>query len=335
MIGQMEERPGEGRHPYDALTPDLLLDAVESVGYRASGRLLALNSYENRVYQVELEAGGYLVAKFYRPGRWSDEAILEEHAFSLALAEAEIPVVAPLRREGESLFRHAGFRFALFPRVGGRWPDLEREEDLRWMGRYLGRIHAVAAGGAFRHRPHLSPQRLGRESVGWLLESGFIPTELREAWGTLAEALMEVVESRWAMVEPEGLRLLGDCHRGNILWSGEGPRFVDLDDAATGPAVQDLWMLLDGDRPAMQRQLGIILDEYTLFHDFDPRQLSLIEPLRTLRMIHYSAWLARRWDDPAFPRSFPWFGESRYWEEQILALREQQDRLLNEPPLIW
>ncbi len=326
--------PGDARnpHPYESLTPDRILAAVEAVLGPCTGRMLALNSYENRVYQVELENGDYCIAKFYRPGRWSDAAIAEEHAFALELAAHELPVVAPLADDrGRTLHHREGFRLGLFPRVGGRWPGLDTDEDLRQLGRALGRIHRVAAAGHFHHRPVLEPGWMGRESIGFLLTRGFIPADIEAAWRSVAEALVELIEARFCASAYRPRRLLGDCHRGNILWQ-EGPRFVDLDDALSGPPVQDLWMLLDGEREVMARQLHLLLEGYTAFHEFDPAQLGLIEALRGLRLIHYSAWLARRWEDPAFPRAFPWFNTQRYWEEQVLALREQTAAMA-EPPL--
>ena len=320
---------------YAGLDPDSILSAVESQGYVTSGHLLALNSYENRVYQVGLDAGGFLVAKFYRPARWSDAGILEEHAFALELAEAEIPLVAPLRNDaGETLFSHRGFRFALYPRRGGRWPDLDDPDNLEWIGRFLGRIHAVGATRDFIHRPTLDIAGLGTESYRYLLERGFIPDYVELAYRSLAEDLLRQVQIAFERAgRVKYLRLHGDCHPGNILWTDAGPHFVDLDDCRMGPAVQDLWMLLSGDRQEMGAQLSEIVAGYELFTDFDRRELLLIEALRTLRMLHYAAWLAHRWDDPAFPQAFPWFNTPRYWEEHILQLREQA-AALDEPPLV-
>ena len=334
----------QAAHPYEALTPDAVLDAVDSVpqlaGGLSDGRQLALNSYENRVYQVGIEDAQPVIAKFYRPNRWSDAAIQEEHDFAEALAQSEIPAVAPLRdAAGASLFEHAGFRFALYPRRGGRTPDLEDPDNLMWMGRFLGRIHAIGVTGSFQHRPTLDIDSFGREPFRYIMSTDFVPKDLREAYSTLVEDVLKQVQAGFDRAGiSEGkvaqLRLHGDVHPGNILWTDDGPHFVDFDDARTGPAVQDLWMLLSGDRPQMTGQIDEVLAGYTEFMDFNPRELHLIEPLRTLRMIHYSAWLARRWDDPTFPMHFPWFGESRYWEEQILALREQA-AILNEEPLRW
>lgn len=311
-------------HPYTQLTPDRVLDAVESAGWRVDGRLFGLNSYENRVYQIGLEDGASVVAKFYRPARWSDAQIDEEHGFALELAAREIPVVAPLAHDGRTLFDHAGFRFAVYPRRGGRTPELDDPAVLEWIGRFLGRIHAVGATRAFRARPALDPQSFGRVPRDFLLAHDLIPPELREAWSSIAALALAAIERRWN--ETEGLasiRLHGDCHPGNILWTHEGPHFVDLDDCRSGPAMQDLWMLLSGDRDSMQRQLAAVLRGYEQFCDFDARGLSLVEPLRTLRLLHYAAWIGERWDDPAFPAAFPWFGTPRYWQDRVLELREQ------------
>jgi len=335
-------------HPYDALTPDTVLNAVDCVvsqietfGHaRTDGRQLALNSYENRVYQVGMEESDPLVAKFYRPGRWSDEAIQEEHDFSEALALVEIPVVAPLRDSAHnSLFRFGDFRFALYPRRGGRTPEFDNLDNLLWMGRFIGRIHALGAAKAFVHRPVLNIETFGWEPYRYLMTTDFIPESLRHAYSTLAEDVLKQVEQGFKHAGSEegniaSIRLHGDCHPGNVLWTDEGPHFVDFDDARMGPSVQDLWMLLSGDRRQMTEQLDEVLSGYTEFREFNVRELHLIEPLRSLRMIHYSAWLARRWHDPTFPMHFPWFAEPRYWEEQILSLREQL-AVMQEPPLSW
>ncbi len=319
--------------PYAGLTPETVLDALQLAGLRGDGRLLALNSYENRVYQVWLEDGGSVVAKFYRPGRWSDAQILEEHAFVQELAAREIPAVAPLALEGATLNAHAGYRFAVFPRRGGRTPELEDKETLRWLGRFIGRIHAVGATRAFAARPALDPETFGREPRDWLLEQGFVPADLREAWQSAAALALEGVARCFERAgRLRTIRLHGDCHAGNVLWTDAGPHFVDFDDARSGPALQDLWMLLSGDRAAMAQQLGLVLEGYRPFFEFDRRELHLLEALRTLRLLHYSAWIARRWDDPAFPAAFPWFNTQRYWQDRILELREQI-ALLDEPPL--
>ncbi len=333
--------PNSEAHPYSGLTPDVVLDALDSVGWRGDGRQLALNSYENRVYQVWLEDGPPLVAKFYRPGRWSDAQILEEHAFVRELAGHEIPVVAPLAPasspgpvpDANTLHRHAGFRFAVYPRRGGRAPELEQREPLEWIGRFIGRIHAVGAARPFVERPALDPETIGTEPRDWLLAHDFIPGDLSDAWRGIAQQALDGIRHCYERAGAPGtIRLHGDCHAGNILWTQDGPHFVDFDDARSGPAVQDLWMLLSGDRAAMSRALGDVLAGYEDFMDLDRRELHLVEALRTLRLLHYSAWLARRWDDPAFPAAFPWFNTQRYWQDRILELREQV-ALMQEPPL--
>ena len=316
---------------YDKLTPELILDAIESTGYRCDGRLIALNSYENRVYQVWLDDGSMLVAKFYRPQRWSDAAIREEHAYALELAAAELPVVAPVL-QGSTLFEHAGFRFALYPRRGGRTPELDDEDTLRWLGRFIARIHAIGATRAFVHRPRVDAATFGYAPSRYVLDHGFVPDDLRAAYESVVDDVLERVERAYERAGPvRSIRLHGDCHSGNILWT-DGPHFVDLDDARMGPAVQDLWMWLSGDRDEMQRQLNAVMEGYRQFRDFDPAELWLVEALRTLRLIHYAGWLAQRWDDPAFPHSFPFFNTQRYWQDQVLALREQA-AALDEPPL--
>ena len=319
--------------PYAGLTPDVVLDALDAVGLRGDGRLLALNSYENRVYQASLESGGHVVAKFYRPGRWSDAQILEEHAFAQELADREIPVVAPMSIAGATLHSHGAFRFAVYPRRGGRPPELEDEKVLEWIGRFLGRIHALGAARPFAERPALDPQSFGAEPREWLLASGMIPPDLKEVWSGVSGQALQWARTAFESVGPlKRLRLHGDCHIGNILWTDDGPHFVDLDDARTGPAAQDLWMLLPGDRNSAEKSLRAVLSGYERFYEFDARELALIEPLRTLRLLHYSAWLGRRWDDPAFPAAFPWFGTQRYWQDRILELREQV-AAMQEPAL--
>ncbi len=320
---------------YCELGPDQVLDAVEGLGLCCDGRLLALNSYENRVYQVGVEDGAPVVAKFYRPGRWSDEAIQEEHDFTLELAEREIPVVAPLRLDGRTLHRNGPFRFALYPRRGGRTPELDNPEHLEQLGRFMARIHALGEVAPFRHRPTLDVESFGVEPSTYLLEHGDLPAELRVQYRDTVEALLAGIRACYARAGKVAmLRLHGDGHPGNILWTDAGPHIVDFDDARMGPAVQDLWMFLSGDRAAMTGGLLDLLEGYTQFRDFDPRELHLVEALRTLRMIHYAAWLARRWGDPAFPRAFPWFNTHRYWEEHVQSLREQLEAL-EAPPLPW
>ena len=319
-------------HPYDRLTPDVIIAAVESLGRLSDRRILALNSYENRVYQVGIEQSAPLIVKFYRPDRWSNAAIQEEHGFALELAAAEVPVVPPLVVEGRTLFEHDGFRFALFERRGGRWPELGSRTEREWMGRFLGRIHMVGRRQRFRHRERIEIARLGEQSCAWLLGEGWIPPHLESAYDSLTADLLDSIHAAFDSARGAAeLRLHGDCHRGNVLWTDAGPHFVDLDDCVMGPGAQDLWMLLSGSREEMSEQLAQLLEGYSHFSTFDPRELALIESLRTLRMIHYSAWLARRWTDPAFPIAFPWFIEPRYWENQILALREQLAAIAEGP----
>jgi Ser/Thr protein kinase RdoA (MazF antagonist) len=329
----MLDDPDAPPHPFALLEPDRILDTLEAVGWRGDGRLLALNSYENRVYQVWLESGGSVVAKFYRPQRWSDAQILEEHRFTLELASYEIPVVPPIEVAGATLHAHDGWRFAVYPRRGGRAPELEDPATLAWLGRFIGRIHAVGAIAPFRDRPALDIDALGREPRDWLLRHDAVPPELRPAWRAVVEQCIDAVQAAFDRIGSlRTIRLHGDCHTGNVLWTEDGPHFVDFDDARTGPAVQDLWMLLSGNARDMTRQLVEVLDGYRDFMEFDRRELQLIEPLRTLRLIHYSAWVARRWTDPAFPAAFPWFGSARYWQDRILELREQV-AAMSEPAL--
>jgi Ser/Thr protein kinase RdoA (MazF antagonist) len=323
--------------PYAGLTPDAVLDALESVGLACDGRLSALNSYENRVYQVGIEDALPVVAKFYRPSRWSDAAILEEHALVAALAQAEVPAVPALTFGDKTLNAYGGFRFAVFPRQGGRAPELDAPGVREWLGRFIGRIHAIGACDCFRERPPLDVRSFGEAPRDFLLEHGFIPPDLLPAWKSVVDQALDGV--RRAFDRAGGIariRLHGDCHLGNVLWTegGDlpGPHFVDFDDARMGPAIQDLWMLISGERNQMGQQLGELLDGYEQFADFDRRQLHLIEALRTLRLIHYSGWIARRWNDPAFPAAFSWFNTQRYWQDRILELREQI-ALMDEAPL--
>jgi Ser/Thr protein kinase RdoA (MazF antagonist) len=321
--------------PYAELTPDCVLDALSSVGLSGDGRLLSLNSYENRVYQVWLDEGAptaglpvqgsSVVAKFYRPRRWSDAQIAEEHAFVSELAKLEIPVVAPFQLAAKStIASFRGFRFAVYPRCGGRAPELEDPATLEWMGRFIGRIHRVGAVLPFAKRPALDLTSFGEEPRDWLLAHDFIPADIADAWKSVVALALDGIRRCFERAgDVQTLRLHGDCHAGNVLWNDAGPHFVDFDDARMGPAIQDLWMLLSGNRDDMQRQLRTLVNGYEDFQDFDDRELWLIEALRTLRLIHYSAWLARRWDDPAFPKAFPWFAEPRYWEEHYRALEDQ------------
>jgi Ser/Thr protein kinase RdoA (MazF antagonist) len=324
--------------PFSGLTPECMLAALESVGLTPDGRLLALNSYENRVWQFGIEDSQPLVVKFYRPGRWSEAQIAEEHAFVLEMLAEELPVVAPRVIDGLTLFDHAGFRFAVYPRQGGRAPEFCEPRILEWMGRLMARIHLVGERTPFAVRETLDCTRFGNEPRDWLLAHASVPPELAAVWRGVADQALDGVSQCYARAGAvQTLRLHGDCHAGNVLWTenGEmsGPHFVDFDDARMGPALQDLWMLLSGSAADMGQQMGQVLAGYEMFREFDDRELHLLEALRTLRLLHHSAWLARRWDDPAFPAAFPWFATHRYWEERILELREQI-AAMQEPALV-
>ena len=342
----MPERAAATAHPYQLLTPDVVMDALASVGLFGDGRQMALSSYENRVYQLHLEDGATVVAKFYRPERWRDAQILEEHAFAQELMAAEIPVVGPLSLQGSTLHHFGGFAFSVSPWRGGRLPELDDPDVLEWVGRFLARIHAVGAVQPFTHRPTLDLAGFGIASREWLLAHDQVPLDVQSSWARASQQALDLIAGHASLSGAasqgeaiERIRLHGDCHPGNILWTplelpasaGPGPHFVDLDDARMGPAVQDLWMLLSGDRPQRARQLGMLVDGYEQFRPFDRRELALIEPLRTLRLLHYSAWLARRWDDPTFPRHFPWFGSSDYWQGQVQMLQEQIEAMQEAP----
>lgn len=316
------------------LNPDLILDAIESVGLYVESGLLALNSYENRVYQFKAEDregnSSRYVVKFYRPQRWSKAQIIEEHQFALALDKAEVPMVPPLSFDGETLFEHGGYWFALFPSVGGRIFEVDNLEHLEWMGRFIGRIHLIGQAEPFNARPHIGPEEYLHQAKQIIMQSGFVPMHLESAFVPILDFVIKEAESQFFVTDH--IRLHGDCHPGNILWTDAGPQFVDLDDARMGPAIQDLWMMLSGDRSNRLLQLDTLIAGYEEFCEFDHSQFELIEPLRAMRMINYIAWLAKRWEDPAFPRNFSWFAEDKYWEQQILALKEQL-AALQEPPL--
>jgi Ser/Thr protein kinase RdoA (MazF antagonist) len=327
---------------YADLSPQQVLDALDAVGLRGDGRILQLNSYENRVFQVFLEDAcqGHMavVAKFYRPGRWSDAQIVEEHAFALELAEAEVPVVPPLVLRAESaevqllgtpptLACFAGHRYAVAARCAGREPELDEPDTLRQIGRFIGRLHAVGRQRPFEHRHHLNPGADGRRAMALLLDGGFVAADQLPAWQAICTQALAAVEAAFDSIAPATLRLHGDCHPGNVLWRDGHPHVVDLDDAMQGPAVQDLWMLVSGDHRSMAQQLNTLLDGYEQFSDFDDRERTLIEPLRTLRMLRHSAWLAERWSDPTFPLNFPFFGTSAYWTQQTIQLREQLEAM--------
>jgi Ser/Thr protein kinase RdoA (MazF antagonist) len=320
-------------HPFDVLTPDTVIEAVEAAGYLSDARLLALNSYENRVYQVGIEQAEPVIVKFDRPGRWSDDQIREEHDFSWELADAELPVVAPLRaQDGDTLHHHRGITYAVFPRRGGRAPEFDNLDNLLILGRTLGRMHAVGAARRFAHRPALDGAAIIAQSRD-LLPRTFIPEDLCTPYLSLLEDLERAIRPFLdEMNAADFLRIHGDCHGGNILWRDETAHFVDLDDCLAAPAIQDLWMFLSGERHEQELQLAEVVAGYEEFREFPARELRWIETLRTLRIVRYAAWLARRWDDPAFPRAFPWFASPRYWSDHILELREQFARL-QEPTL--
>jgi Ser/Thr protein kinase RdoA (MazF antagonist) len=317
---------------YYNLNPDVVLDAVEACGLQLDGSLLVLNSYENRVYRITDLDGVRWVVKFYRPNRWSDEQILEEHQFAQQLAELEIPVVAPVAlKDNQTLVHQQGFRLALFPCKGGREPDLEHSEHLVQLGRYLGRIHAVGAEQAFKYRPAINVQTYGYDCQARIRESGYVPKELRPAYEAIVSQMLELVSDAFETYQPGwSIRLHADFHPGNILWADEGPHLVDLDDARMGPAIQDLWMLIGADPFQQCERLDDLLQGYEEFYSFPMQQVALIEPLRALRMLHYSAWLASRWEDPSFKHHFPWFAEVKYWEQQILQFKEQTSMLQDD-----
>lgn len=315
---------------FTELTPDLILDAIESQGFYAESGLIALNSYENRVYQFKAEDGQRYVVKFYRPERWSDQQIQEEHDFAFELNEAEVPVVAPIKRDGESLFTFGSYRFSMFPSVGGRIFEVDNLDQLDVLGRFIGRLHQVAKGKSFTYRPHITTNEFLHQAAAELTNLSLIPTGLTTPFFTVLEQVIALTEQKF--VQTDAIRLHGDCHAGNILWTGDSLMFVDLDDARQGPAMQDLWMMLSGDKQQQMLQLDTLVCAYEEFCQFDTKQLALIEPLRAMRMINYMGWLAKRWGDPAFVRNFSWFAQDKYWEQQILALKEQLS-LLHEAPL--
>ena len=320
--------------PFDALSPDVVFEAAESIGLQPSGRLFALNSYENRVYQLGDDDGALWVLKFYRPARWSDSQIGEEHSFTHELAAAELPVAAPIQRDGASLFEHERLRFAAFPYLAGRAPELDDKATLTLLGRTLARMHAIGGRARFRHRPALTLERFGTQARSTVLQSGFVPEALDEQYARVSEQVIGRVRQCLDNFGPlPRLRIHGDCHAGNILWRENGPLFVDLDDCMEGPRIQDLWMFLSGDAASQQSSWAAIMEGYELFGEFDFAELTLVEALRSLRILNYAAWIASRWNDPAFPRAFPWFGDSRFWERHIADLFEQL-AAMDDPPIL-
>ena len=328
--------PATHAHVYEDLTPDVVLDALSDLGLAVDGRLTALSSYENRVYQVMLDDNTSLVTKFYRPERWTDAQILEEHAFAAELMAEDVPLVGPLQLHGQTLHHAHGFAFSVSPRKGGRMPELDEAEVLEWIGRFIARIHNVGAQSDFATRPSLNVDTFAIASRDWLIANQIIPLDQQTEWLTTCNQAIDIAQQLFAEHPVRQLRLHGDCHPGNILWTptespNGGPHFVDLDDARMGPAVQDLWMLLSGERQQRTLQLSMLLDGYEQMRDFNRQELALIEPLRTLRLIHYSAWLARRRDDPAFVQHFSWFGTSDYWAGQTHMLVEQCEAMQEVP----
>lgn len=320
-------------HPnYDHLSPDLVINAVESLGYLSDARIFPLNSYENRVYQVGIDESEPVIVKFYRPLRWSDEAILEEHRYSQDLADLELPAVPPTRFDGQSLHRFEGYRFALFRRQGGQAPEPDDFDQLLWLGRLLGRMHRAVADTPFQARPTLSIERMISEPADLLLSKGFMPSYLATTYEQLINRFVDRFSNLFDRIQPRFIRCHGDCHIGNILWHrASGPWFVDFDDCLNAPAVQDLWMLLSGSRQEQVAQFSELLEGYEEFNDFNRQELQFIEPLRTMRMVYYAGWLARRWEDPAFPLNFPWFNSDHYWQHHVTELQEQS-LLLDEEP---
>ena len=315
--------------PFENLGPETILAALESVGFEPNGSLLALNSYENRVYQAQTENLEFYVAKFYRPDRWTHEAIKEEHDFSYELLDSDISVVAPIKIEGSTIFDFAGYHFAIFPRQGGHPPNLENKDDLEVLSRSIARIHAIGSKKTFKHREIFSMERLGTRSREFILGSDFLPPELVESYATTSQNLLNAIDP--SLIESQQIRIHGDCHMGNVLWRNDISHFVDFDDCLNGPPIQDLWMLLSGERQDQLHQVNTILDAYNEFYEFNPATLTVIEPLRTLRMIHHAAWIGKRWEDPAFPLAFPFFNSARYWSDHILTLKEQESKLVEEP----
>jgi Ser/Thr protein kinase RdoA (MazF antagonist) len=318
---------------FSALSPDLIIDGLESAGFVVDSGLLALNSYENRVYQFHDDNLVKYVTKFYRPQRWQLQQIKEEHDFSFELAEQELPIVAPLKVDGQSLFEYQGYHFAVFPCRGGRIFEVDNLDQLEWMGRFIARIHAVSSQHDFKYRPSFNSNEMLLQARETILSSNYVSKSLLTPFVTILDQVIAIATEQYLPVKQmREIRLHGDCHAGNILWRDEGPHFVDLDDCRSGPAIQDLWMMLSGDRQQQLLQLDTLLMGYEEFNTFENEQLILVESLRTMRVVNYMAWLCKRWQDPAFPQNFPWFNTEKYWEQQILMLKEQMSAL-QQPPL--
>jgi len=320
------------KHPFNTLTPSFVLNAVDHHGYISDGRILALNSYENRVYQVGIEDGEPIIAKFYRPDRWTNEQILEEHQLCADLVEQELPVVPPIVKDESTLFEFGNFRLALYSRKGGHAPELDNLDNLFIMGRFLGRMHRVGAVRRFQKRPAITSKHYGHDSVA-LIKERFMPGHIQESYNAVVDEILNIIDDIYDDSDNKDyIRVHGDCHVGNILWRDDAPHFIDFDDSRMAPAIQDIWMLLSGDRARQTAQLNEIIEGYNEFAEFPLKQIKFIESLRTLRIMYFSAWLAKRWDDPAFPQAFPWFNTTQYWEQHILDLREQLGEL-NEPAM--
>ena len=317
-------------HPYSRLSQEDVMDAVESLGLYSDARVFPLNSYENRVYQVGIDDEQPVIAKFYRPNRWSQQSIREEHQFMLQLQEEDIPVVAPLQFDGETLFEHKEFMFTLFPRRGGHAPELSSKHDLELLGRWLARIHQVGGWQPFQHRPQVDPANDIKQAAETLLNSGMMPDDYRAVYDSLWPQLQQLVEQQYSN-DHRSIRLHGDLHTGNLLLREQQLWLVDFDDCRQGPAMQDIWMLLSGSREEQLQQLESIRLGYEMFLPFPASELKMVECLRTRRVMQHAAWICQRWDDPAFPIAFPWFEGHRFWSEHLLTLREQVAALYEEP----
>ena len=330
-------------HPYQRLSPDTVINAVESIGLLTDMRQYPLNSYENRVYQVGIEEDSPVIVKFYRPNRWSKDTILEEHQFLAELAEEDLPVVAPLEIDGKTLFEYDDFLFSISPRKSGHSPEIANRDQLEYLGRWLARLHQVGNDYHFKHRPiwngkaelgHAQDKSIIQQSCETVLKSDLLHDDFRAAYESLCRDLNELVTQQYQPELSDTLRIHGDCHVGNLLWRDEQLYMVDFDDCVQGPAMQDIWMLLSGEREEQLQQLESIRNGYEVFRPFPYHQLKWIEALRTIRLIKHTAWVAERWSDPAFPAAFPWFTGVQYWSSHILSLREQLSAIQEAPLFI-